>query len=580
MRWFRILFLLTLQIQLVYAQAPAQLLEKLKQKLPNEQRIQTLLEISNAYKNSDLKKAFLFANQAYQESSKADLPKFSGSALSQIGLLNYLNNKLDSAVYFHEKASIILLQTGDSFEISRNSNRLGADYYLKGNLKEAILKYQNAILWANDIKIKANALNNLGMCSKQYGDFSKAISYHSQALSYYEILDDPNFKAKTFNNLGSCYWLKKDAERAFESYYNGFLISKQINNSEYIAQSMNGLGIIYSKKNEFDSAITFFNEAAHIFQGLGFQKEYAQQLVNLADNETESGRLLEAEKNYKEALKVFVALNDKSGEAAVYNNQGNLFQKKKDWKNAAISMEKSFEISNQSQNINHTVIIARNLSFVYEKLERPDKALTYRKIYDEYKEEVNDLAENLKYIEVDNQLKITQKDKELVQKSEEISKFKIGLIILGLLALVVFVVVIFMYRNNKKKIANQLILEANILSIEKQIESVKSENVSLKQQLLATEEELIKLNKKYAGIKEDLPHEIVPLSKREHEVLLYMAEGLPDKEIADKLFVSINTVRTHTRRIYDKLLVNNRTEAINMLHKFNLLTTTREYPTN
>jgi DNA-binding CsgD family transcriptional regulator len=131
-----------------------------------------------------------------------------------------------------------------------------------------------------------------------------------------------------------------------------------------------------------------------------------------------------------------------------------------------------------------------------------------------------------------------------------------------------------MYRNNKKKIANQLILEANILSIEKQIESVKSENVSLKQQLLATEEELIKLNKKYAGIKEDLPHEIVPLSKREHEVLLYMAEGLPDKEIADKLFVSINTVRTHTRRIYDKLLVNNRTEAINMLHKFNLLTTT------
>jgi DNA-binding NarL/FixJ family response regulator len=52
-----------------------------------------------------------------------------------------------------------------------------------------------------------------------------------------------------------------------------------------------------------------------------------------------------------------------------------------------------------------------------------------------------------------------------------------------------------------------------------------------------------------------------------------MAEGLPDKEIADKLFVSVNTVRTHTRRIYDKLLVNNRTEAINMLHKFNLLTT-------
>jgi hypothetical protein len=152
MRWFRILFLLAFQIQLVHAQAPNQLLDKLKQKLPNEQRIQTLIEISNAYKNSNLKEAFLFANQAYQESSKADLPKYSGSALSQIGLLHYLNNDLDSAVYFHEKASIILLQTADSFEISRNSNRLGADYYLKGNQKKQFLNIKMQFYWLMILK--------------------------------------------------------------------------------------------------------------------------------------------------------------------------------------------------------------------------------------------------------------------------------------------------------------------------------------------------------------------------------------------------------------------------------------------
>lgn len=574
MKGFKLLLLLFLCSFISSAQSVDDLLNKLKQKQSREERITILLELSSQLKNTQINSAFAYAFQAYQEANQLDLPKLSGSASSQIGLIYYLNNQLDSAIYFHEKAELILDQTTDSFEISRNSNRLGADYYLKGNLKVAIMKYQHAIDWANDLKIKANALNNLGMCSKQFGDFSKAISYHSQALSYYEILDDPSFKAKTYNNLGSCYWLKKDLQMSFNSYLNGYQIAKKNNNTEHLAQSLNGLGIYYSKTQKLDSAIILFLEAAKLFQGMGFQKEYAQQLVNLADNETESGKLIGAEKNYNEALKVFVAIGDKLGEAAVYNNRGNLFQKKKDWMHAAESMEKAFQISNESDNINHTVIIARNLSFVYEKLQQPDKALTYRKIYDEYKEEVNDLAENLKYIEVDNQLKITQKDKELEEQSEAISKFKLSLYILGFIALIVVVIALIMYRANQKKIANQLILEANILSIEKQIQDVKSENVNLKQQLLATEEELIKLNKKYEGIKEDLPEEIVPLSKREHEVLLYMAEGLPDKEIAEKLFVSINTVRTHCRRIYDKLLVNNRTEAINMLNKYNLLTNT------
>lgn len=52
------------------------------------------------------------------------------------------------------------------------------------------------------------------------------------------------------------------------------------------------------------------------------------------------------------------------------------------------------------------------------------------------------------------------------------------------------------------------------------------------------------------------------LSKREHEILHYLAQGFLYKEIADKLSISIETVRTHIRNIYDKLHVRTRTEAI------------------
>jgi DNA-binding NarL/FixJ family response regulator len=51
------------------------------------------------------------------------------------------------------------------------------------------------------------------------------------------------------------------------------------------------------------------------------------------------------------------------------------------------------------------------------------------------------------------------------------------------------------------------------------------------------------------------------LTERETEILSYLAKGYHDKEIADTLFISVETVRTHVRSIYKKLHVRSRTEA-------------------
>lgn len=53
------------------------------------------------------------------------------------------------------------------------------------------------------------------------------------------------------------------------------------------------------------------------------------------------------------------------------------------------------------------------------------------------------------------------------------------------------------------------------------------------------------------------------LSEREKEIVEMLAKGLRYKEIADKMFISVETVRTHIRNIYEKLQVNSRTEALN-----------------
>jgi DNA-binding CsgD family transcriptional regulator len=52
------------------------------------------------------------------------------------------------------------------------------------------------------------------------------------------------------------------------------------------------------------------------------------------------------------------------------------------------------------------------------------------------------------------------------------------------------------------------------------------------------------------------------ITPREHEILGLIAQGLSNREIGEKLFVSENTVKTHSSRLFDKMSVNRRIQAV------------------
>lgn len=61
------------------------------------------------------------------------------------------------------------------------------------------------------------------------------------------------------------------------------------------------------------------------------------------------------------------------------------------------------------------------------------------------------------------------------------------------------------------------------------------------------------------------------ITQREHEILGLIAEGLSNREIGERLFVSENTVKTHSSRLFEKIGVNRRVQAVQKAKELGLI---------
>jgi DNA-binding CsgD family transcriptional regulator len=72
------------------------------------------------------------------------------------------------------------------------------------------------------------------------------------------------------------------------------------------------------------------------------------------------------------------------------------------------------------------------------------------------------------------------------------------------------------------------------------------------------------INESAPFIRDDQKVDALGLTPRELEILQLMADGLSNREIAERVFVSENTVKTHSSRVFDKLGARRRTQAVQL----------------
>mgnify|MGYP000632397491 CR=1 FL=1 len=411
-------------------------------------------------------------------------------------------------------------------KIANTLNNLGVTYRHIGKIEQALENYYKSLKIYEEMKSEldiARALNNIGFVFSTQGDFAKALSYYNRSLELREKAEYRYGIANSYANIGVIYASQGKNDLALEYQYISYEISLEIEDVPGIIGCLITIGELYHKMGDLDTAMIVLQNANNQSENIQFFNGIAQSSLGLSRLSQSMGDL----------------------DAAVGHAQN------------SYSAAKRINATTYLRNATH------QLSVLYEEKQDFKQALKMFKIYRNLKDSIasNNLEQKLLNQETSYLLEL--KEKELIARNQDVllleSERKLNTFwIFSLSTIIVFLIVIgVLIGNIFKRQKNQ-----KLLGLNHQI------NLQIKELDLLRERVGEYANIEHPEIISNLSNQDVnefietPLTQRELMVLNELKMGKTNKEIAETLFVSVNTIKTHLLKIYDKLDVKNRTQAV------------------
>lgn len=499
------------------------------------------------------------ANDKLEEAIKANM----------IGLQFQYIGQVDSALMYHKKALVLSQDySADNEEIGVSWNKIGIVHYYKGEIDSAAHYIRRSIPFFKDQLLKANGLNNLALMNKYLDNRDQSISSYLEALDIYKKLKDTLKQVTVLNNISGLHFSLDELIEA-ESYAlkaKSLAIAADYKEEEMAAIS--SLANVCFKRREYDQAVAMHQLTLNYYKETGNLNSKLSCMVNLANCYSEMGEVNLAIKKYKLVLYAMDSSKMEKNKEATLINIASSYQQLKETDSVKAYYFKALNFSRDNKIILRYPPIYRGLSDVYREENNIDSSLYFKDLQLELRDSIDQAEKAKKVLELEakyqnKELKgdVDKGKQELTQSERKLELFSFSLfIVLSVLMITVFGVVIIykQYANKKSKLA-----ELKLKADKKDIEASK-----LSQVLQEKENVIDKLNSGKPA--HPYPTNLIPLTSREKEVLLGVKDGLKDQEIADKLFLSITTVRTHLRKAYVKIDVRNRAEAIAFISEFDV----------
>jgi DNA-binding CsgD family transcriptional regulator len=403
----------------------------------------------------------------------------------------------------------------------------------------------------------------LGFLSRQRGNLTAAIDYNIKCLAIIQAQGYKSEYPRILNNLATLHLELENYNQAKTYYEECIDLNAASGSQKSLASNYNNIALVYRNTNDFDSALIYYHKAVEI-------RTEINDSIGLASTYSNLGTLYEDQKDLQLALDYFIkslalrrALNDRKGIAISLYKTSNIYLKEGNFDKAIKLAEESYRLTKKwgykSQEKEVTEVLYR----IHKSMQNSTAALKFFEIHTLLSDSLNNIALQKKVIESEYQFeynkkhlvdslknekvrvenKLLEKENKLKANSLDKQRLLLLLVILTLLALVVFLL---LFRKNTKVKEAQLRTEVK-LRLREVIDLRNKLTVQKEQEKSPIEEANLILQEK--------------LTEREQEVLDFLVLGLSNKEIGEKLFLSVNTIKSHINNLYLKLDVNNRTQA-------------------
>jgi len=492
-------------------------------------------------------------------------------AFNQLGLQYQYQNQFDSALSCHHLALKHAINVGESNqEIGVSYNKIGIVHYYLGQADSAYYFIKKGVPLFEEPNAKANALNNLALMCKFRKEPDEAISNYLQALKIYQLFKDTVKQITLFNNIGALYFNQNEDSLAEIYNEKALLMAQLYEDEELVIDSKVSLASIFFNRGQYEKAIAIHEEAILYYKSAGKVNLVIVNQNNLANSFSEIGNLNKALAIYMETLHLMETNEVLISKEAVLLNIGSIYQEKQQFNKALEYYKLSLKFATENQITYRYVPIYEGLSSVYKDLNNIDSSLHYKNLHIALKDSLDAVEKEKKMMELESKHQNRELNTNLSKAQEVLDETvesknlfsRILLVTVSALIIVGFAVFYFYNRNKKNKALSDTLRDAN---------RKKDDNIlNLSSTLKEKDHALVNLAMQKVGVKLDFPPNLEPLTEREKEVLLGVKDGLKDQEIAESLFISITTVRTHLRKAYVKIDARNRAEAIQFINTYHI----------
>ncbi len=470
-------------------------------------------------------------------------------------------NNIDSLYYLTDKFEQKLSSKNSSQKVMAEFyHKAAGKFYAHSKYeisKEYFIKAEQAYLQAGDTLMSVKMKGNQAVLMDLQGEYKNAIKILLDISDYFIKTNDTLPLAFAYSNIGVIYEELSNPEKAIYYGKKALELKRQAGDTLHMASNLNNIGVNFDELlHNPDSAIYYYQQAFDIYKKYGKIDNYATVLNNLGRMYLQKEEYGKAAKNFAEAYHVFDSLNSSNDMAAVLRNQGELLFYQGKIKTALKKMKKAyhlFEISGASKGLVET---AELLSKIYMADGNYGEAAIMMQQYNNLKDTLLNSENQAIIAEMETKYQVKEKNKTIhllkLQDQLHTKQIRIQMLFIGLMIIVVALLVLIFILHTKRTNLKQQKLR-----------------LELQNYLLRFNEMQNKLENKKGDCGEQANFgklENFNLSKQEMKVIKLIAEGYKNAEIAEKLFISQNTVKTHIKNIYSKLDVKNRVEALKKIN--------------